>query len=142
MWCAGLLEAVGKEAAAANRHHHRIDAAAVSATDLQALLPLTSSSSYSPASSSSSRASRKATPPLLGYRLRTGSDPVLNGGSEPRLPLAVTEVGRPDPSSRLEAARGANGEEGVKVPPSKGVGSKLSPRLGQYSTVYQDVSHL
>lgn len=87
--------------------------------------------SYSPASSSSSHASRRATPPLLSYRLRTGSDPVLNGGSERPAPAEVAAAVRPDPTSRLEGAKGSSGtEEGGKVV-TKGISSKLSPRLGK-----------
>jgi len=64
---------------------------------------------YSPgASSSSSHASRKLTPPLLGARLRAGSDP---------------SIARPDPTGRLEP--------GLEEKSGKGLAAKLSPRLGR-----------
>ena len=95
----------------------------------------TEASSYSPAASShasSGHASSKATPLLLAsYRLRTGSDPVLNGGGERPLSSLPDPLGRPDPSSRLEAGVGKGGgappaEEGKMATK----GAKLSPRLG------------
>ena len=121
----GLLEAVGKEAT-----RHRSDSSDLKENEVQGL-----ASSYSPAASShasSGHASSKATPLLLAsYRLRTGSDPVLNGGGERPLSSLPDPLGRPDPSSRLEAGVGKGGgappaEEGKMATK----GEKLSPRLG------------
>jgi hypothetical protein len=119
----GLLEAVGKEAT-----RHPRPESDLKENEAHGLLL---SSSYSPSSSSSSHASRKATPPLLGYRLRTGSDPVLNGSLErPLSALAAETKSRPDPTSRLEGTRGGgtSTEEAKGAP--KGLTNKPSPRLG------------
>jgi len=106
----GLLEAAGKDA----RWRSESD---LKEGDGQCQRSSPALSGYSPslmaryspgASSSSSHASRKLTPPLLGARLRAGSDP---------------SIARPDPSGRLEP--------GVEEKPSKGFAAKLSPRLGR-----------
>jgi len=106
----GLLEAAGKDA----RWRSESD---LKEGDGQCQRSSPALSGYSPglmaryspgASSSSSHASRKLTPPLLGARLRAGSDP---------------SIARPDPSGRLEP--------GLEEKPSKGLAAKLSPRLGR-----------
>merc|ERR1719477_175043 len=74
---------------------------------------------YSPgASSSSSHASRKHTPPLLGARLRAGSDP---------------SIARPDPTTRLEP--------GIEDKTGRGLAAKLSPRLGSYYQLNKQLTH-
>jgi len=104
----GLLEAAGKDA----RWRSESD---LKEGDGQRGSPALSGYSpsllarYSPgASSSSSHASRKLTPPLLGARLRAGSDP---------------SIARPDPTTRLEP--------GIEDNKGKGLAAKLSPRLGR-----------
>lgn len=106
----GLLEAAGKDA----RWRSESD---LKEGDGQCQRSSPALSGYSPslmaryspgASSSSSHASRKLTPPLLGARLRAGSDP---------------SIARPDPSGRLEP--------GLEEKPGKGLAAKLSPRLGR-----------
>ena len=89
--------------------------------DIARCSPALSTSKYSPASSSSSHASRRTTPPRLLTRYKAGSDP---------------SISRPDPSSRLDPG---GGEERA----GKSLGSKLSPRLGQFHAyiLYSGATH-
>jgi len=104
----GLLEAAGKDARWRSESDLKEGDGQRSSPALSGYSP-SMMARYSPgASSSSSHASRKLTPPLLGARLRAGSDP---------------SIARPDPSGRLEP--------GVEEKPSKGLAAKLSPRLGR-----------
>jgi len=104
----GLLEAAGKDARWRSESDLKEGDGQRSSPALSGYSP-SLLARYSPgASSSSSHASRKHTPPLLGARLRAGSDP---------------SIARPDPTTRLEP--------GIEDKTGKGLAAKLSPRLGR-----------